>query len=223
MYIRLDENNIVREILPDIDPVFPGIPIERRYPADFVAALLHISDDTSVEQNLVYDVESGAFVEAPVQQLPVPADLEEHRMQVLAAISEVCHDVIASGVDVAFEDAVEHFNLSTEDQANISNLFRVVELGGDEYPYQSDGGVCRVYTAAEIVMIYIAAQTHITYHTTYHNALKRYVQTIAADELSNVTYGMELPEMYQVETAEKLAVAQAQMDRIISRITTKED
>ncbi|WP_300690803.1 hypothetical protein [uncultured Oscillibacter sp.] len=31
-----------------------------------------------------------------------------------------------------------------QDQSNIANLFRVVELGGTEFPYQADGGKCRM-------------------------------------------------------------------------------
>lgn len=37
MYILLDKGK-VREIIPDIAPMFPGIPIEARYTAEFVAS-----------------------------------------------------------------------------------------------------------------------------------------------------------------------------------------
>ena len=110
-------------------------------------------------------------------------------------------------MDLELDGNIVHFNLSNEDQSNIANLFRVVELGGSSYPYQSDEGVCRIYTAVEIAQIYIAAQTHITTQTTYHNTLKSYVQSLTAvDEITAVTYGMELPEAYQAEMAEKLSV-----------------
>ena len=56
MYILLN-NNAVAEIIPDEDPIFPGIPIEQRYAPDFVAKLLHVADDTAVKQNQVYDPE----------------------------------------------------------------------------------------------------------------------------------------------------------------------
>ena len=94
----------------------------------------------------------------------------------IAEISKSCNAIIVAGIDLELTQGAVHFNLSIEDQANIANLFRVVELGGTEFPYQSDGGVCRIYTAAEIAQIYIAAQTLITTQTTYHNALKAYVQ-----------------------------------------------
>lgn len=137
----------------------------------------------------------------------------------LAEISKMCNAVIVAGVDIELGDESVHFNLSIEDQSNINNLFRVVELGGSEFPYQSDGGVCRVYSANEIVQIYIAAQTLITTQTTYHNELKQYVQSLDnAEAISAVEYGMTLPEPYLTEMNEKLAVAQQQMQAILTNM-----
>ena len=65
----------------------------------------------------------------------------------------------------------------------------------------------------------IAAQTLITTQTTYHNALKAYVQSLeGAEEISAVTYGMTLPEPYLSEMNAKLAVAQAQMNAITEKL-----
>lgn len=137
----------------------------------------------------------------------------------LSEISNACNAVIVNGVDIKFGEETVHFNLSIEDQSNINNLFRVVELGGTEFPYQADGGVCRIYTAAEIAAIYIAAQTLITTQTTYHNELKQYVQTLTdVEEVSAVQYGMTLPEPYLTEMNEKLSVAQQQMQAIVDRM-----
>lgn len=137
----------------------------------------------------------------------------------LSEISNACNAVIVNGVDIKFGEETVHFNLSIEDQSNINNLFRVVELGGTEFPYQADGGVCRIYTAAEIAAIYIAAQTLITTQTTYHNGLKQYVQTLTdVEEVSAVQYGMTLPEPYLTEMNEKLSVAQQQMQAIVGRM-----
>lgn len=137
----------------------------------------------------------------------------------LSEISTACNAVIINGVDIKLGEETVHFNLSIEDQSNINNLFRVVELGGSEFPYQSDGGICRVYSASEIVQIYIAAQTLITTQTTYHNELKQYVQSLDnAESISAVEYGMILPEPYFTEMNEKLAVAQQQMQAILTNM-----
>lgn len=141
----------------------------------------------------------------------------------IAEISAACNAVIVSGVDIQLGEETEHFNLSIEDQSNIANLFRVVELGGTEFPYQADGGKCRIYTAQEIAQIYIAAQTAITSQTTYHNALKAYVQSLTdVEKISAATYGMNLPKKYRDEMNEKLAVAQAQMEAIVARLNGQE-
>lgn len=138
----------------------------------------------------------------------------------IAEISAACNAVIVNGTDVQLGDETEHFNLSIEDQSNIANLFRVVELGGTEFPYQADGGKCRIYTSQEIAQIYLAAQTVITTQTTYHNALKAYVMSLtSADKIASVTYGMTLPKKYATEMNEKLAVAQAQMEAIAGRLS----
>ena len=70
MYILLSESNYVAEIIPDENPIFPGIPIEQRYAPDFVAKLLHVADDTAVKQNQVYDPETGTFSDPPVPEPP---------------------------------------------------------------------------------------------------------------------------------------------------------
>ncbi|RKI64702.1 hypothetical protein D7V91_15670 [bacterium 1xD42-67] len=50
MYILLMDDDAVQEIVPDEDPVFPGIPIEERYAPDFVARLIYMPAGTQVEQ-----------------------------------------------------------------------------------------------------------------------------------------------------------------------------
>lgn len=145
--------------------------------------------------------------------------LEVMRAAKLREISAACNATIVAGVDLELNEGTAHFNLSIEDQSNISNLFRVVELGGTEFPYQADDGSCTVYSATEIAQIYIAAQTLITTQTAYHNSLKAYVNTMTgSDEIAAVQYGMNLPEPYATALAEKLAVAQSQMGAIMQRL-----
>lgn len=147
------------------------------------------------------------------------SELEVSMSAKLLELSKICGDTITHGIDLELSGETVHFNLSVEDQNNINNLFRVVELGGTEYPYQSDGGVCKIYTTTEIVQIYTAAQTLITTQTTYHNALKTYVQSLSdPEEILSIQYGCELPEPYASQVTEKLTVAQTQMNTILSRL-----
>lgn len=63
MYILLNQDNVVAELIPDEDPVFPGIPIEERYEKSFVDKLMHVDDSVEVAQNWAYDAASGMFSE----------------------------------------------------------------------------------------------------------------------------------------------------------------
>ena len=158
--------------------------------------------------------------EDAVDILGLDNSLSVVRSAKLLEISKACNTVIVSGVDVQIGDRTDHFNLALEDQSNINNLFRVVELGGTAFPYQADDGTCPVYSAMEIAQIYIAAQTLITTQTSYHNALKAYVLSLKdEDTISAVVYGMDLPEPYASELTGKLTVAQEQMAAIVGRLS----
>lgn len=72
MYILLSKNNTVSEIIPDENPIFPGVPIEDRYAPDFVAKLIHFDDDTEVQQNWSYDPETQTFSAPVIPEPPEP-------------------------------------------------------------------------------------------------------------------------------------------------------
>ena len=157
--------------------------------------------------------------EDAVEILGSDTAIDTIRTAKLLEISNVCNAVIVAGIDVQIGERTDHFNLALEDQSNINNLFRVVELGGTEFPYQADDGTCTVYSAQEIAQIYIAAQSHITSQTAYHNALKAYVNSLeTSEEITAIQYGMTLPDPYATELADKLAVAQTQMQAIVARL-----
>lgn len=61
MYILLTNESTVAEVIPDEDPIFPGVPIEDRYTPEFIAELIHVSNDTEVDQNWEYNPDSSVF------------------------------------------------------------------------------------------------------------------------------------------------------------------
>lgn len=70
MYIYLTDKSTVAELIPDENPVFPGVPIGERYAPDFVQKLLHVLDETEVRENWVYDPETGTFSPPPEPEEP---------------------------------------------------------------------------------------------------------------------------------------------------------
>ena len=71
MYILLNEKNAVLEIIPDENPIFPGVPIAARYAPEFCAQLRHFPDDADIEPNWVYDEETDTF-NPPSEPEPEP-------------------------------------------------------------------------------------------------------------------------------------------------------
>ncbi len=72
-YVRLN-NNVVVEIIPEFDPVFPNVPITERYPAEFVKKLVAVDDSVEVRVGMVYNAETGVFSvpEPPAVEPDVP-------------------------------------------------------------------------------------------------------------------------------------------------------
>ncbi|MEA4824911.1 MAG: hypothetical protein VB111_12495 [Clostridiaceae bacterium] len=65
-------NERVAQIIPELDPVFPGVPIEKRYAADFLSACIIVDDATEVQPGWVYDADTNAFAPPPEPPAPEP-------------------------------------------------------------------------------------------------------------------------------------------------------
>lgn len=141
----------------------------------------------------------------------------------LNELRNICNNAIVAGVDVTTSnsgDTTEHFSLDSYDQNNITNMFYSVMAGVEEYPYHADGKECTTYTKADIVAIYVAAQSMITYHTTYNNMLRVLVnRTADVETLAGITYGMELPQDLAIMMQENIVTAQAQIQKILTTLS----
>ncbi len=144
----------------------------------------------------------------------------------LNELRNICNNAIVAGVDVTTSnsgDTTEHFSLDSYDQNNITNMFYSVMAGVEEYPYHADGKECTTYTKADIVAIYVAAQSAITYHTTYNNMLRALVNRLNdVETLAAVTYGMELPEDLNISMQNNIIAAQAQIQKILTTLSGQE-
>lgn len=155
-----------------------------------------------------------------------PATVDMIDMLRAAKLNELrnhCNGSIEAGVDVSTSnsgDTTEHFSLDSYDQNNITNMFYSVMAGVEEYPYHADGKECTTYNKSDIVAIYVAAQSIITYHTTYNNMLRALVnRTTDVNDLANIVYGMELPQDLAVMMQNNIATAQAQIQKILTTLS----
>ena len=134
--------------------------------------------------------------------------------------NDTCQSTIYNGIDVELTTGTEHFSLEPNDQTNIDSMFTAVTLGATQYPYHSDGAQCKMFSAGDIVTLYVAYKTHVTTQTTYCNFLKIWInRETSKDVLAGIVYGSTLPDDLLAEMNAILASAQEEIQSLIGKLT----
>lgn len=138
----------------------------------------------------------------------------------LEEISRSCRETINNGAQVQLSDGTsKQFSYALEDQSNISEMFTAIMVGATSYPYHADGEDCVIYSAQDIITIYSTLTALKTVQTTYHNQLKKYVESLGdAQEIASVKYGQELTGEYLERYNELVNVANQQMEIILGKL-----
>lgn len=140
-------------------------------------------------------------VDAVAPEEKKPETLKEFKTAKKQEISQACEQIIYAGISVTLADGtVEHFALTEHDQLNLFGKQAQLAAGAEQLEYHSDGKPCRYYSATDMQTIIAAAMQHVSYHTTYCNALNMWVAGCeTAEELQQIYYGADVPEQYQSE------------------------
>lgn len=140
----------------------------------------------------------------------------------LDVISAACEATITAGIDVELSGGTEHFSLTGNDQTNIDGIFNAVVMGATEYPYHADGKACCMYSAEDIIALYVTAKTFVTYQTTYHNALKQWLKRETdKNVIAGIEYGSDLPDDLAADMQNILAAAQEQINAIVAKLNAQ--
>lgn len=146
-------------------------------------------------------------------------DLPSYAEKKTAEMSKACENTIKEGIDVTFENEItKHFSLDTADQLNLNSMFTAITLGASEYPYHADNEPCMSYTAEQIIRIYAVYKTFVTYHTTYFNCLKTWINRVDNNTIQSIYYGSKLPDDLQEQMDEILAAANVQIKALASQL-----
>lgn len=148
----------------------------------------------------------------PVEENPFPTDpIEEITVEYMkkCKISEMnntCNKVITDGFDTVLSDGkTHHFSLTTQDQLNLITLSTLLESGEVAIPYHADGELCKFYSVKDIETIITMATSFKTYHVSYFNALRTYIESLnTIENIRAITYGTPIPEEYQSEVLKML-------------------
>lgn len=152
---------------------------------------------------------------------PEPPTLDELKAQKIEMANSSCDSLIYSGVDADLSVGTQHFALTPNDQTNIDSMFTAVTLGATEYPYHADGEKCTMYSATDIIALYIAYKSFVTYQTTYCNFLKIWInRETDYDTVNSISYGDDLPSDLKVEMQDILSKVQVQIEAVAGKLTT---
>ncbi|MCD7990269.1 MAG: acyl carrier protein [Clostridia bacterium] len=150
---------------------------------------------------------------------PYVPTLEELQVDKRREVAAECERLIYAGINVALTDgSVEHYALTIEDQLNLFGKLSQITAGATQLEYHADGQPCRYYSAVDMQTIIQAAMWHVSYHTTYCNALNMWIagcQTV--EEVQEIFYGADVPKQYRSE------VLDAYLVQIAAKIGVGED
>ncbi len=134
------------------------------------------------EGKIVYLSDDGSIYvppEDPGEQLPpepYTPTLAELQVAKKAEVAAACEQAIYRGVSVTLTDGdVEHFSLTEHDQINLFGKQSQLAVGVTQLEYHADGQPCRYYSATDMQSIIQAAMRHVSYHTTYCNAINMWI------------------------------------------------
>jgi hypothetical protein len=126
--------------------------------------------------------------------------IEELKELKKAEINVACGQIVSRGLTVEMSTGFEHFSLSQSDQLNLFGLQAQLASGVEQIVYHSDGQPCRYYPSADIAQLIEKAMFHVSYHVTYGNSLKLWIESLKTEEeIQGIFYGIDIPVEYQSE------------------------
>ena len=147
------------------------------------------------------------------------SDLPTLAEKKLEEVNAACEKIIYAGIDVEISVGTKHFSLTPNDQTNLDSMFSAITLGAAEYPYHADGEQCMMYSATDIMALYVKYKEFVTYQTTYCNMLRTWIKRETDNQvIHDIYYGIELPEDLASDMQVLLTAANEQIQAIIARM-----
>lgn len=143
--------------------------------------------------------------------------IDDIKNRKISSLSSICNKQIINGIDIDIDGTIEHFSYSSEDQANIKELFDLAVQSNVPMYYHSDGNSCKLYTVDQIIAIYTTAAMNKMHHITYFNQLKMYLRSLEDSEtISGIEYGYELTGEYLDTYNSAMVQAKASIETLLN-------
>ena len=196
--IVFDKNVDVDAILADTS-IFDVITVLTRGDTECAKFEKYITIYKRDGNTVILSDDESVYVE-PIEPEPIPIPeptLDDIKNAKIAQFSSTCNQMIVNGVDVEIGDTTQHFSYATDDQSNIKKAFDLAVATGLAVPLHCDDGNCALYSAEDMIRIYVAEETNSTHHQTYFNQMKQYIKTLEdKDAVTALNYGDALTGIY---------------------------
>ena len=186
-------NNAVQEIIPEISPVFPDIPIEQRYSPDFLANCIVGGEETEVQSGWIYDPETNTFSEPPAPEPIAPPaesapDLTALKSDRIAETKTALADYLEAH-PIQWSDG-KHYSVTAEKQSLLNNTIAVYQIGVQaghpaELTWNATGEECAVWEFADLCALALAIAAYVKPLVAHQQALE--VAIMAAETAEEVS------------------------------------
>jgi hypothetical protein len=86
-----------------------------------------------------------------------------------------------------------NFKLTAEDQLNLISIEGQLNAGAETVIYHATGQPCRVFSRDDMLKVIKAFRQHVTYHTTYFNVAKQYINSLTdIEKINQFSYGTDV-------------------------------
>ena len=143
--------------------------------------------------------ETEPVVAKEINELVVAPQIAELKAEKKASLDRAGSEIIRRGISVKLKSGeTKHFSLDEHDQLNLFGKLAELTAGAPFCAYHADGEPCTYFLAEDMRAIVQRAVWFVSYHTTYLNALHRWLDVCQDEaELSSIFYGAEVPNKHQ--------------------------
>jgi len=137
-----------------------------------------------------HSIKNGNLKQSGIEPPDNWKDLQQVRRVTKELAGKECSKIINNGITVDGKN----YSLNDHDQTELLGQMSAIQQGAAGVPYHADGELCRIYPAAEFIVVANAAMAHIFYHRTYCNHLNAWIKRATLKQLNEISYGVQLPD-----------------------------
>ena len=120
--------------------------------------------------------------------------LAKTKKKALQRLSSKCKVSISAGFSVLLSDYESYsFKLTAEDQLNLMSIEGQLNAGAETIIYHATNQPCKVFSRDDMLKVVKAFRRHVTYHTTYFNVAKQYINSLTdIEKINQFSYGTDV-------------------------------